>query len=579
MKIKLSIYIFIITCVFSSCDNYLNVAPDVNLNEEKVFTNYVNTQAFQADIYSGLTQRFNAIGSYLPVPMSSASDESESNAGYFGTKAFNMGNYDGTDANISFYYTAIRKANLYLKNKNRIPYPNDSIKKKMEGEVYFLRAFYFNEMLKRFGGMPILTEDNGLFVPGDNLMKPRDSYRDCFAFIMNDLKLAIDYLPVSISPNEYGRATKGAAMALKARVLLYAASPLFSQKSGLWGMDGTVDDWYDKDGKQWWLKAAEAALDVINLKDADGTPTYALYQTGASNKADDYQNLFFKRRENGNKEIIFYKHEAPVGFTDAQINVWEPNGDFGGSGAVQPTNNFVKLFEMSNGKYIDEDGSGYNAANPYINRDPRFYKIIIYQGSTWQGTQVDMSTTTKQFPAGTFLTGYFVRKYLPEEVKNKTTITAYHNWIFFRLAEMYLNYAEAINEMYGPDNKGSLSITAREAVNMVRSRSGAINLPVSLTGDKSSMRIRLQRERAIELCFEEQRWWDARRWSTGEQGELASKWFGGPFYKTTISKSGNTVSYNEDTYYTRIYRSNNNLYEIPIAEMYKNPQLVQNPGY
>jgi len=570
-KIK---YIFLfIVLAFVGCDKYLDIAPDVNLNEDKVFTNYVNAQAFQADIYSGLTQRFNALGDYLPVPMSSASDESESNAGYFGTKPFNMGNYDGTDANIGFYYTAIHKANLFLKNAGKIPYPNAISRQKMVGEVHFLRAFYFNEILKRFGGMPILTEKDGLFVPGNDLMRPRNTYRECFAFIMDDLKLAIDSLPATLNTGEYGRATKGAAMALKSRVLLYAASPLFSQKTGIWGMGGTTDDWYEKDGKTWWLKAAESSLAVIDLKDENGSPVYALYKTNAANKADDYQNLFFNRREQGNNEIIFYKHEGPVGFDSPQLYNWMPSGDFGGAGAVEPTNNFVKLFEMSNGKYIDEPGSGYDETKPYINRDPRFYKVIIYQGSSWQGATVDMSTSTTQFPAGTFLTGYFVRKYLPEQIKKKTTTTAYHNWIFSRLAEMYLNYAEAMNEVEGPTQR------VRDAVNAVRTRSGVVDLPVDLTSTKSSMRNRIQRERAIELCFEEQRWWDARRWSTGEEGELASKWFGGAMYRVSITKSGNNVTYNEETYFTRIYQPHNNLYEIPTGEMYKNPLFVQNPGY
>jgi len=571
MKNKIYIFLFLILGL-TSCDDFLDRAPSVNLSEDAVFTNYVNAQAFEADIYSGLTQRFNAVGDYLPVPMSSASDESESNAGYFGTKVFNMGNYDGADANIYFYYSAIRKANLFLKNSERVPYPDAKTKEKMLGEVYFLRAFYYNEMLKRFGGMPILTE-NDLFVPGDNLMRPRDSYRDCFKFIMDDLNKAINYLPVTLNANEYGRATKGAAMALKARVLLYAASPLFSNKTGLWGIGGDKDDWMDKDGKLWWQKAADAAKAVIDLTDEDGNLVYELYQTGAANKADDYEKLFFKRRENGNKEIIFYRHEAPVGFNAPQINVWMPSGDFGGAGAVQPTNNFVKLFEMKNGLSIDEPGSGYDPANPYINRDPRFYKIIIYQGCQWQGATVDMSSTTKQFPSGTFLTGYFVRKYVPEEVKKNTSVTTYHNWIFFRLAEMYLDYAEAMNEVEGPTDR------VREAVNTVRRRSGVIDLPVNLTSDKSSMRKRIQRERAIELCFEEQRWWDARRWSTGDDGELAAKWFGGPMYRVAITKVGASVTYNEETYFTRIYKSANNLYQIPTGEMYKNPLFVQNPGY
>lgn len=555
-----------------SCADFLDRAPSVNLDEEKVFTNFVNAQAFQADIYSGLTSRFNALGNFQPVPLSSASDESESNAGYHGTKSFNMGNYNGVDANIYFYYSAIRKANLFLKNASRIPFPDTKTKDQMLGEVYFLRAFYFNEILKRFGGMPIMTE-NDLFVPGDDLMRPRNTYRECFAYIMTDLTNAITYLPVTLPTNQYGRATKGAAMALKARMLLYAASPLFSQKTGIWGMGGTTDDWLEKDGKTWWLKAAEAAKAVIDLKDADGNAVYALYKTNAANKADDYEKLFFKRRDTGNREIIFYKHEAPVAFGSNEINVWMPSGDFGGAGAVQPTQNFVKLFEMNDGKYIDEPGTSYDPAKPYLNRDPRFYKIIIYQGSMWQGVTVDMSTSTTQFPSGTFLTGYFVRKYLPEEMKKNTTTSSYHNWIFFRLAEMYLNYAEAMNEIEGPTQQ------VRDAVNTVRARSGVVDIPVALTGDAKKMRERIQRERAIELCFEEHRWWDARRWSTGAEGELATKWFGGPFNRVVITKNGSTVTYNEESYFTRIYQSNNNLYQIPLGEMYKNPLFIQNPGY
>jgi len=556
----------------SGCEDFLDRAPDVNLDEEKVFTDFLNAQRFHADIYSGLTSRFNAVGDYQPVPLSSAADESESNAGYHGTKGFNMGNYNGLDANISFYYTAIRKANLFLKNAELIPFPDTKTKDQMLGEVYFLRAFYFNEILKRFGGMPIMTEED-LLVPGDDLMRPRDTYRDCFAFIMSDLDKAISGLPVTVTTNEYGRATKGAAMALKARILLYAASPLFSQRTGIWGMGGTVDDWLDKDGKTWWFKAAEAAKAVIDLKDADGNQVYALYQTNAANKADDYEKLFFKRREQGNREVIFYKHDAPAGFNSNEINVWMPNGDFGGAGAVQPTQAFVNLFEMSNGKYIDEEGSNYDPAKPYLNRDPRFYKTIIYHESTWQGVKMDLSTTTPQFPAGTFMTGYFVRKYVPEEIKKASTTTAYHNWIFFRLAEMYLNYAEAMNEVDGPTTQ------VREAINTVRARSGVIAIPGDLTGDKKSMRTRIQRERAIELSFEEHRWWDARRWSTGEGGELATKWFGGPFNRMVITKSGNTVTYKEEVYFTRIYQPYNNLYQIPLGEMYKNPLFVQNPGY
>ena len=186
---------------------------------------------------------------------------------------------------------------------------------------------------------------------------------------------------------------------------------------------------------------------------------------------------------------------------------------------------------------------------------------------------MDVTPTSTLFSSGTFLTGYFVRKYLPEEVKNNTTTTAYHNWVYFRLAEMYLNYAEAMNEVEGPTQR------VRDAINTVRARSGVIDIPVDLTTDKKSMRKRIQRERAIELSFEEHRWWDARRWSTGEDGELATEWFGGKMYKMVITDDGGNISYNRVAYYTRIFQPRNNLYQIPISEMYINTQLVQNPGY
>jgi hypothetical protein len=564
-------FIIFLMLGFVACDDFLDRAPQANLSEESVFTDFVNAQAFQADIYSGLKNGFNVLGDYQPVPLASASDEAESHEGYHGSRPFNMGIYDGTDANISHYYTAIRKANLFLKNKDLIPFPSDEIKDQMLGEVYFLRAFYFNEMLKRFGGMPILTEDD-LLRPGDDLMRARNTYRESFAFIMDDLKKAIDMLPAKLNTNEYGRVSKGAAMALKARVLLYAASPLFSNASGILGMGGSTDDWYDADGKEWWLKAAEAAKAVIDLVDEDGALAYELYETGAANKADDYQNLFFNRREHGNREVIFAKQAAPVGFGDDEINFWMPHGDFGGKGTVQPTQNFVDLFEMSNGKYINEAGSGYDENNPYQDRDPRFYKTIIYHGSAWQGATVDFINTAA-YGAGAFLTGYFVRKYLPEEVKKESTAKAYHNWIYFRLAEMYLNYAEAMNEVEGPTQR------VRDAVNAVRARSGVIDLPIDLTSSTESMRERIQRERAIELSFEEHRWWDARRWSTGEQGELATKWFGGSMERIIVSQVGDVVTYNKEAFYTRIFLPHNNLYQIPLSEMYKNPLMVQNPGY
>ena len=568
MKFKIFIFMFIVSLSLVSCDldAFLDRAPDVNLDENKVFSVFSNAERFHADIYANLRARFNVAGDYQPAPLSSASDESDSQYGYQYTTRLNVGNYDGIDANIGLNYEGIRKANLFLSKKEIIPFPSETKKNQMLGEVYFLRAFYFNEVVKRFGGMPIMDETSFLF-PGDNLNKTRDSYKNCINFILADLDRAISMLPVSILETEYGRANRGAAMALKACVLLFAASPLWQQEMGT----------ADEAGNNRWEEAAKVAKAVIDLKDESGNRMYELY----GNNADSYEQLFFTRREAGNKELIFTKQAPPVGFNADEISVWAPKGgQLGGAGSVCPTQNFVNLFEKKgadNNYYpINDSRAGYDLQNPYQDRDPRFYKTVLYHGSTWQGETLDLTYNENKELSGIHRqdkeytrTGYYVRKYLPEQVKNLTSNTSYHNWIYFRLAEMYLNYAEALNEFSDSQSNRTLAV---EAVNAVRNRVGMSNLPDNLS--QKDLRERIWNERAIELSFEEHRWWDARRWLK------ADEWFGGPMYEMEITRDEqNNLIYEEKPFYNRIYHSYMNLYPIPLSEMQKNILYVQNPGW
>ena len=223
-KFKFNILLIITVILYSSCDDFLDRAPGVNLDENKVFTVFTNAEKYHNDLYSHLSQRFNTVGDYEPVPLACASDEADAYAGHHGTQSFTFGVYDGVDANISHYYTGIRKINNFFTKVNIIPFPSEQRRKQMLGEAYFLRAFYFNEVVKRFGGMPIMTEED-LLKPGDDLMRPRNTYKECIDYILEDIDNAISNLPMTLNENEYGRATMGAAMALKSRVLLYAASP------------------------------------------------------------------------------------------------------------------------------------------------------------------------------------------------------------------------------------------------------------------------------------------------------------------------------------------------------------------
>ena len=538
----------IITCItFTACKDFLEQAPNLNLDEDKVFSNYDNAYKFQSDIYSNLKKGFSVLGSFQGAPIACATDEAEGSSGWHTSNNLNVGAYDGIDNVISNDYTGIRKANLFLSKANIIPFPTSEVKNQMLGEVYFLRAFYFHDVIKRFGGMPIMTDK--FLYPSDNLEFPRNSYKECVDNILTDLNTAISLLAPTVEDKSIGRVTKGAAMALKARVLLYAASPL-------WDKEFT--------NATKWKLAADAALDVINLM-TDGATVYSLYNTGAG--ASDYEQQFFIRPPE-NKEVIFWFNDTPKKYSDDEIKIWAPAGEgfLDGAGAVLPTQNFVDLFEMANGKTIDEAGSGYDPTNPYIGRDPRFYKTIIYNGSTWQGVPIETFIGGKHRPKITDCkTGYFVRKYLPETVKPSTSTASYHNWQYIRLAEMYLSYAEAINEAEGPDK-------AYYYVNAIRSRS---TMPVLQPGlSQAQMREHIKRERAIELSFEENRWWDVRRWMDGVND------FNGAFYGMDITKnSDGTFTYSRTIFETRIYNSKMNLYPIPISEMNKNSFYVQNPGW
>ena len=531
----------------AGCSDFLDRADGVNLDEDRVFSNFETAYMYQADIYDELRKGFNVLGTFQPAPIACATDEAEAASGWHTSNNMNIGSYNDIDNVLERNYTGIRKANTFISKQDIIPFPNDETKKTLLGEVYFLRAFYFHDIIKRYGGMPILHDK--ILYPNDNLQLPRDSYKACVELILQDLTKAIGMLPAMVSDNELGRVSKGAAMALKSRVLLYAASPL-------WNNEITNTDK--------WQQAADAALALINLQEG-GSKVYELYNTGAG--ADDYEQQFFVRAPE-NKEVIFWYNDSPKKFDSEEISVWAPTGEGfeNGKGDVWPTQNFVDMFEMANGKLYNEDGSGYDPENPFANKDPRFYKTVIYNGAVWQGVTMETFVGGKHRLKSTVCrTGYYVRKYLPETVKANSATTSYHNWQYMRLAEIYLNYAEAINEVEGPAK-------AYSYINTIRARSGMPALPTGL--DRDQMRERIKRERAIELSFEEHRWWDVRRWMDGE------KYFNGAFYGMNITKNTDgSFTYERVVFENRLFLPKMNLYPIPTGEMDKNTQYVQNPGW
>ncbi|MDB5232442.1 MAG: hypothetical protein JWN76_3247 [Chitinophagaceae bacterium] len=459
------------------------------------------------------------------------------------------------DDQYSTLYTSIRMTNEFLaKSPGSGIYPASDITG-LRGEAFFLRAMYHFELFKRYGRIVLATRS---FSPTENLNLPRNSVDEVVKQIGLDCDSAIAMIPAvyngsgTVSPYDdgsdpfnRGRATKTVAMALKSRLLLYYASPLYNEANDL----------------ARWQNAANAAKTLIDLN------KHALLNSV------DYTNLwnYSNAPTQYNKEVIFAttalltnaieSNNAPVGFT-------------GGLGRTNPTQDLVDAFEMTNGKPISDPTSGYNPANPYLNRDPRLNRFIVYNGSTFKtGT---LSRAVETFDGGldnpasnpnATKTGYYMRKFLSDVATYNVTTpaTVRRPWVIFRYAETLLNYAEALNEAVGA------STEVYNAVNQIRVRAGMPVLPAGLS--QVQMRDRIRNERRVELCFEDHRFFDVRRWM---QGNI---YFNGAVRGMRIIKNGASLTYTPFTVENRVFLAKNYLYPIALNELNTAPALQQNPGY
>lgn len=454
-------------------------------------------------------------------------------------------------------YTGIQAANSYLENYNeeyleRLSL-NADYKEQIEKfrmypfEVRALRAFYYFELIKRYGDVPLVTKT--LQLDEVNNLK-RTPYTEVVDFIVRECDEIAPQLPIRQNDFylETGRVTRGMAMALKARTLLYAASPLHNTSGN----------------QELWKKAAEAAYDLIetgwySLPNIDNDP---IYDVNGGNEILKSSQLIFERR-NGDSDS-FERLNLPIGFE-------------GGNSGNVPTQNLVDAYEMASGEPFSWDNPEhvkfpYEDENGNKTRDPRFYKTIVYNGSKLMNTVVETFEGGKNgLPlVGATPTGYYLRKYINETVSlsPENPISKPHHYILFRYAEILLNYAEAMHEWQGGNNPdytdNEFPLSARAALNMVRN---AANMP-DITESGSAFTERLRNERRIELAFEDHRYWDIRRWKMGEKVQ--------DIYGVKITKSG---TYTKVNVQKRIWDDKMYLYPISQQEIYKNPQLGQNEGW
>ncbi|HEU4608819.1 MAG TPA: RagB/SusD family nutrient uptake outer membrane protein, partial [Chitinophagaceae bacterium] len=434
------------TILFSckKVDSYLDKAESGGIPEEEVFGSYDQTEDFLANIYSSGIGRGDWFATNNSFVFSAATDDARCQYNYtYAPNVYTSGGLSPTNNPADIWadeYQNIRKANVLLAHIDNVPMSNDPNqqdgKSRMKGEAYFLRAFFFAELYKRYGTVPIV--DHVLNI-SDDLNIPRATEDEMVSFIVKDCDSAISLLPKTYLSSNLGRATKGAAMMLKARTLLFAASPLHNPSND----------------KTKWVAAAAAAKAVMDLN------LYSL--------VDNFQNMLHTRQS---PEIIFQSTVNQVWKVSSWdwVRIMQPPSQGGGWANTQPLQNLVDDYEMNNGKPITDASSGYDPNNPYQNRDPRFYQTVIYNGRSWAGstiyTYVGHGPDGLNYKPGSTQTGYYMGGKMLDE--SSTLISSYkpgnHYWVFMRYAETLLDYAEAQNEAVGPDQ------SVYDAINEIRQR-------------------------------------------------------------------------------------------------------------
>lgn len=535
----------------SGCD-YLDTKIDTQITPETLSSDYSKLKDLGYAPYTYIRNGFYLIDNNIPAAMS---DEAEQTAPSSEVQRFNDGSwnaYNNPDNPYTYYYEGIRAANFFLEYsvdyKKQLAQNRDTISDNsyqynldvadigwMRGEAHILRAYFYFDLIKRYGDVPLITKVLSLT---DDLDLPRTDYNTIVNFIVSEIDNYADSLQVNwknYDSERDGRFTKGAALALKSRVLLYAASPLHNENN-----DHTP-----------WEKAAEAAHEVIALNQ---------YSLGT-----DYRQLFLESNSTTNNEIIW---SVRTGATNSIEKANYPIGTPGGNSGVTPSQNLVSEYEYTGTP---------NPNNPYANRDPRLGFSIVTNNSSWNGRTIEIWSGGKDSytNTGASRTGYYLKKFLIDNLYLTQDETRIHNWVMFRYAEILLNYAEAMNEAFGPDQDNGYGLTARDAINRVRNRTG-VKMPAVVATNQSEMRDKIKHERMIELAFEDHRYWDLLRWKDAET-ELNKPLRG----IIAVRNSATSFSYTELDVENRVFVAPKMYYyPIPQAEINKSKGiLIQNQGW
>jgi len=557
MKSKIFIACAIgLASIFTSCkEDFLDVTPTDRLTDAAVIGDSVLFEAYVINRYLGVRQADKEADGNMPgfgrgweyALWGSLTDESIYRSDDQ-TWLIQRGQLSPENTGIAGSiwgrsYRSIREVNYALAHIDEVNM-SQSHKNLLMAELKFIRAFRYHDLIRNYGRVVLIGDRVAEL--GEDFTDPalfeRSSIEESINYAVQQLNEAAQGLPLEHSRTwEKGRATTGAALALKSRLLLYAASPLYNA--------GT------------WKAAADAAKDVMDLN------MYSLHP--------DYAELFIA--EEGNSDEIIFARYYNLNSRHTALEIANgPNG-YDGWGGNTPLQNLVDVYMLNNGKTIDAPTSGYDPQNPYVNRDPRFYATILYNGAEYRGSPVETfvpgGKDSKDGPSSwnTSQTGYYLHKFMDDTnpIQNPWNVAGRQPWIYFRYAEILLIYAEAQNEAVGPD------ASVYEAVNTIRSRPG-VNMPALPAGlSQAEMRALIRRERQVELAFEEHRFYDVRRWKIADITENV------PAYGMELIKNGDTFTYTPKVALEgRHFEEKHYWLPIPRSEIQASGgKLEQNPGY
>ena len=556
--------------ITASCkkDSALSVANLSAVDQTTAFATESAADLVLNDVYSNLPDQYNSVfdafdnwsdncmtGFNWCISANAARTKAtiNSNTSFY----YNWGSTNGTTIasswlNWDHLYAAIRKCNVFIAGVDASTSLSDSYKSQRLGEAKVLRAFFYHIVWMLYGGGPIITKPDNRALDGDSIYHKRATFDENFTFLETELTDAASMLSTNSGNSGGGRVTKGAALTLRGWIELFYASPL----------NNTSND------VSRWAAAAATNKQVMQLN-------YTLYSK--------YDELFLGSGNNNN-EGIFYREYLGLK-AGSNISGYQGPGYVGTTwlswGGSTPTQELVDDYAMANGMAITDAGSGYDATNPYANREPRFRQSILFNGNTFNGVQylsavgsgsnaIDLSDASDNTN-----TGYAMKKCIDTTVNVWQGGASSQYYYYFRYAEVLLNYAEAQNEAVGPDQ------SVYDALDQIRTRAGVPTYTTVYPGaTQSQMRDYIRRERRVELAFEGKRYYDLLRWKIAETNlnhvmhgmEITGSASAGWTYTRINAVPSGSPQWSFDA-------SKNYLLPIPLSILGQNPELEQNPNY